>query len=129
MCLLVVAAWSCRGSPSAPSPPPSGTWGGDHIALTIGDASSHLELDCAHADIGEAFSLTRAREFNLNGVFVREHGGPVREDEPLDAHPAAFTGLVVLDRMTLTIQLIDTDDTIGPFTLIRGAPGRVVKCL
>ncbi len=122
--------WSCSGSPTAASTAlDPGTWGGTHVRLTVGAASSHLEFDCAHADIPSAFVLDDRDTFSLTGTFVREHGGPVRENETPDTHPATFRGTVVGSRMTLTIQLADTADVIGTFTLERGSEGRIVKCL
>jgi hypothetical protein len=67
--------------------------------------------------------------FSVRGTFVREHGGPILVGEPPDSHPADYVGSLTADTMVLTVQLIDTKDVIGTFTLIRGAPGRVVKCL
>ena len=31
--------------------------------------------------------------------------------------------------MTMTVQLTDTQMVLGTFTLMRGSPGRVLKCL
>jgi hypothetical protein len=115
---------ACGGSPTVPSL--EGQWGGDHVSLSVGEQSSHLELDCAHADIGGALQSVR---FTAQGTFVREHGGPVRSDEVADAHPAMFSGTVSGNSMTLTIRLTDTDESIGTFALTRGNSGRVVKCL
>jgi len=121
---------SCSGSPvSASNALAPGVWGGAHVRLTVGAASSHLEFDCAHADIPGAFVLDDRDMFSLTGTFVREHGGPVGENETADRHPAAFRGTAAGSRMTLTIQLTDTNDVAGTFTLERGSEGRVVKCL
>jgi len=68
-------------------------------------------------------------QFNATGVFVREHGGPVRLDEASDSHPANYAGTVTANAMVLTVRLSDLAETIGTFTLTMGAPGRVVKCL
>jgi hypothetical protein len=104
----------------------AGQWGGDHVSLTISDQGSHVELDCAHGD----FPATLAAEpFNLTGTFVVEHGGPIRSDEKPDSHQAVFAGTVAGDRMTLTIRLSDTGETVGTFALTRGSAGRVMKCL
>jgi hypothetical protein len=125
----VASIVACSRGPAAPSPPLTGTWGGDHVSLTIAAAGEHLEFDCAHGDIPGPFALDGRSAFNAAGTFVREHGGPIRVDEVLDARPALYTGSVTADAMILTVQLIDTREQIGTFTLIRGAPGRVVKCL
>ena len=96
--------------------------------MTIAD-STHLEFDCAHGDITAPIAIDSGGRFNVIGTFTREHGGPVRVEEPLDTHPAGFSGLVSDDRMTLAIRLTDSGEAIGTFTLKRGTLGRVVKCL
>jgi hypothetical protein len=106
-----------------------GVWGGDHIAMTITESSVHVELDCAHGDVPGSITIDARGQFTVAGTFVREHGGPIRVDEPLDSHPAMYTGSVSSNAMTLTIQQTDTNQTIGTFALMRGTQGRVVKCL
>jgi hypothetical protein len=127
--LGAVVSWACSGSPAGPSPALTGMWGGDHIALTVADTGSHVELDCAHGDIPGALTVNARNEFNVSGTFGREHGGPIRVGEVPDSHPAVYAGFVTVTTMTLTVRLTDTNEMIGTFTLSRGAPGRVVKCL
>jgi hypothetical protein len=88
-----------------------------------------VEFDCAHGDIPGALTLNARNEFNVTGTFVREHGGPIRVGEVPDSHPAVYAGLVTATTMTLTVRLTDTNEMIGTFTLSRGTPGRVVRCL
>ena len=130
ICLLGTAAVigsACAGSPAAPSVL-DGIWGGDHVTMSIAGAT-HVELDCAHGDIPAPLAIDDQRQFNTTGTFVREHGGPIRDGEVPDTHPARYSGSVTGDRMQLTIRLTDTNETIGTFSLTRGAQGRVVKCL
>jgi hypothetical protein len=124
----LVSSAACE-MPSVPSPLPAGTWGGDHISVTVAQASTHVELDCAHADIPVAIQLDQANQFAVAGAFVREHGGPIRLGEVPDSHPASFSGSVTRDTMALAIRLTDSNDSVGSFVLTRGATGRVVKCL
>lgn len=56
------------------------------------------------------------------GFHVREHGGPIREGEPIDSVPATYLGSVVGDRMTL--RAVVGTDTLGPFVLQRDATHR-----
>ena len=129
-CLLSAVLVGCGSSPTASSPMVlSGVWGGEHVTLTVDDTRSHLEFDCAHGDILSAFKPGADRTFAVSGTFVREHGGPIREDEKADVRPAMYTGSVTGQTMQLTIRTTDPDTAIGTFTLTRGAPGRVVKCL
>jgi len=107
-----------------------GVWGGDHVTLTIADGGgSHLEFDCAHGSTPGPLILDGHGSFAAPGLFVREHGGPIREGDPPDAHPATYAGTVTARRMQLTVWLTPTNDLIGTFTLTQGVTGRVVKCL
>jgi hypothetical protein len=123
--LLCVA---CGSTPIEPSPVASGIWGGDHVTFTVGNSSNHLEFDCAHGDIPGVLSVSHG-ELSASGTFVREHGGPIQLDEPLDSHPALYSGTVSGSTMQLSIRLTDSGDVIGSFSLVRGTSGRVVKCL
>jgi hypothetical protein len=132
--LLIVMAtaggWACGGAFAGPSSPvPAGVWGGDHVAMTVADAATHLELDCAHGDIPGAVTIDARGQFDVAGTFVREHGGPIRQGEVLDSHPARYSGSMMSTTMLLTIRLDDSNEPIGMFTLVRGSFGRIVKCL
>src|SRR5712691_4488183 len=126
--LAVVGASACSSSPSGPSAV-TGMWGGDHIALTVANTATHIEFDCAHGDIPINLTVNARNEFDVSGTFVREHGGPIRVGEMLDSHPAAYVGAITETTMMLTVRLTDTNEAIGAFTLSRGSPGRLVKCL
>jgi hypothetical protein len=127
--LGMVAGYSCGETTTGPSRLPPGVWGGDHISMTIGDTGTHFELDCAHGDLPAAPTLDRQGHFDVAGNYVREHGGPIRQGEIPDSHPAIFSGTVASTTMTLTIRLSDTNESIGAFTLVLGSLGRVFKCL
>ena len=125
----LVAGLACDGSSTNPSSlVPIGGWGGDHVAMTVGD-TTHLEFDCANGDIPGPLRAEARGQFAVAGTFVREHGGPIRPGEVPDSYPAIYAGSVTLTSMVLTVRLTQTNETIGTFTLIRGAAGRVVKCL
>jgi hypothetical protein len=126
--LPIAFGQACRG-PAAPSELPNGTWGGDHISMSVAQPATHVELDCAHAEIPFPIQLDAANRFEASGTFVREHGGPIRQGEVPDSHPASFSGSIAEATMTLTIRLTDSSETIGDYVLTRGATGRVFKCL
>jgi hypothetical protein len=128
---ILLAACFCVACGSTPTDPTSvdkGLWGGDHVAMTVGATSTHLEFDCAHGDIPGVLSVTNG-DLAANGTFVREHGGPIRVDDQLDQHPALYSGQVSSGRMKLSIRLTDSGEVVGSFDLIQGMAGRVVKCL
>jgi hypothetical protein len=125
----VLAGWACRESPAGPSPALTGVWGGDHIALTVAGTGSHIEFDCAHGDIPGSIAVDTQNTFDVQGTYVREHGGPIRVGEVPDSHPAAYVGSVTATTMALTVRLTDTNEVIGTFALSQGTTGRVLKCL
>jgi hypothetical protein len=128
MVVIVLLCVACDRAPTGPSSVEPGVWGGDHVTLTVGDAGNHLEFDCAHGDIPGVLSANHG-EIKATGTYVREHGGPIRVDEAVDAHPALYSGSLSTGTMQLTIRLTDSGEVIGSFTLVRGGTGRVVKCL
>jgi len=106
-----------------------GSWGGDHVVLTITNEGGALEYDCAAGTIDEPFVVDAGGRFDLRGTHVRGHGGPIRVGEEPDRHPARYTGRIDGNRMTLTVMMTDLDQSVGTFTLIFGASPRIVKCL
>ena len=123
---LVGAAGSCGSSPTGPVP--LGGWGGQHIGLVVTDSGAKIEYDCAHGTIDQAL-VTADGVFTALGTHYREHGGPVREGEPTDSHPARYDGRTDGKSMTLDVTLTDTGEKLGTFKLEHGASPTVFKCL
>jgi hypothetical protein len=125
----IVAALQCTAIGSSPAEGTLvlGRWGGVHVALTLTDSGGTIEYDCAHGGLGTPVRLDRAGRFDVAGVHVREHGGPVRVGEVPDSLPARYAGDVTGDRMTLRV-FVGTD-TLGRFELRRGAEPQLFKCL
>ncbi len=107
---------------------PEGNWGGAHVSLAVTAAAATVEFDCAHGKTNGPLVLDRDGRFGVAGVFMRE-GGPVRDGEPPDAHPAFYEGSTDGRTLSLTVTLTDQGQTLGPFEAVRGAPPRVLKCL
>ncbi len=106
-----------------------GEWGGEHISLTLSLTGGTVEYDCAHGTIAEAIVPGNDGNFSTSGVHVLEHGGPIREDEIPDEHPAVYSGWTNGNRMTLTVTLTDTGAVLGPYELRLGEQPRLFKCL
>ncbi|MFN0148896.1 MAG: hypothetical protein ACKVT1_20520 [Dehalococcoidia bacterium] len=108
----------------------TGVWGGPGIRLTIeaGDIA-RLEFDCAYGEVRGARPIAADGSFAWDGIYVRERGGPVEAGVPEDSHPAAYSGTVTGAGMRLTIRLTDEGTTLGPYTLVDGSTGRILKCL
>src|SRR5688500_4368763 len=126
---IAAAAAGCTLPGPSPSDgvPVTGAWGAAHAALTLTDAGGSIEYDCAHGARGSPLRPDAAGRFTVDGVHVREHGGPVRMGEVPDSLPARYVGRVSGDRMTLRVLV--GADTLGPFELRRGAEPRLFRCL
>jgi len=108
----------------------AGPWGGEHAELALDAAGAGtLQYDCAHGTIVPPITLGRNGALKATGTHVREHGGPVRVGEVEDSHPARYDGAVYGDRITFTVTLSDDGSVIGPFTVHRGEPARLFRCL
>ncbi|MBE0593909.1 MAG: hypothetical protein IH616_16070 [Gemmatimonadales bacterium] len=123
----ILMGTACAESPAAPLL--SGEWGGDHIGLVVSATGANLEYDCAYGTIDSPIDLHRSGSFVASGTHTFEHGGPIREGELPDIHPAEYRGWVIGSTMTLTVTLTDTTRTVGTFTLRRGGNPLVFKCV
>lgn len=132
------AATGRRPRPSprvvAPRPPsqtavPLGIWGGEHVGLLLTEREGSLEYDCAHGKIDQAFVADGVGRFDLRGTHTREHGGPIRDDEEADTHPARYSGTTDGSTMLLTVTLSDSGEHVGTFKLTHGRAGRILRCL
>ena len=126
---LMVATIACSNPTGPGNPLPTGTWGGEHVALEITAEGGRIEYDCAHGDLSEPLVVDRSGRFDVTGTHTPKHGGPVREDEKLVSRPARYVGRVDGGLMTLTVTVTDTAETLGTFALTRGVAGRLLKCL
>lgn len=129
LCFMPLVFTGCGGVSRPSGLVPQGTWGGNHVALVLDAAHGTLEFDCAHGTMQAPIPVDREGAFNVTGIFVREHGGPIRDGEPADQHPAVYSGTTDGKRMTLTAALSDESQQIGPFELVLGGPPHVLKCL
>lgn len=106
-----------------------GLWGGEHISMQVTKQRTTVEYDCAHGTIEQRIALDRRGRFDVPGIQVTEHGGPVRRDEQLAGYPVRFAGQVNGKRMTLRVTNSATKTLIGDFTLVYGAEPKLRKCM
>ena len=107
-----------------------GTWGGEHVEVTFDSAGvGTVQYDCAHGRIASPITVGADGALRASGEHVREHGGPVHEDEVPDTHPALYAGEVHGDRFTFTVTLTDSTTVLGPFTVYRGESSQLFRCL
>ena len=126
---LFVVLYAGICNPVASTSDVTGPWGGEHIALLVKDTGSTIEYDCATGSIAGAIHPGNDGRFENTGIHIRGHGGPVRQDEIPDAHPASYSGRVQGNTMTLTVRETDSGAEVGTFKLERGVAARVFKCL
>jgi len=124
---VVLATAGCEDGFGAPAL--LGEWGGEHIALSVSLTGATVEYDCAHGSIDGTIVPDWRGVIDLPGIHVFDHGGPVQDGEIEDAHPARYRVWIDGDRMTLTVTLTDTGQSLGTFELRQGEQGRLVKCL
>jgi hypothetical protein len=126
---LALTAAACRMPMADDGRIATGTWGGDHIRLDVASSGATTEYDCAHGTIDEPIVVDNNGRFSVSGTHTAEHGGPVRNDDPQDRHPARYDGRVVGDTMELTVTVADTGQRVGQFMLFLNHSARLVKCL
>lgn len=105
-----------------------GSWGGQHIQMSVTNGSANIEYDCANGTITGPLKIDSRGRFELRGVHNVEHGGPVRDEENRKGEPAKYTGWTDGKKMTLTVTLMNSKTEIGTFELTRGSEGRIFKC-
>lgn len=115
------------GGPSSSGEIILGSWGGAHVDLSLTADSGTISYDCAHGTLNSPVRSDRTGRFDVAGLHVREHGGPVRMAEVPDVVPARYLGQIDGDRMELRVFM--AADTLGPFTLKRGAAPQLTRCL
>lgn len=108
---------------------PTGSWGGNHVALEVSANGASIEFDCAHGAINESFTVDNNGRFDLRGTYEIERPGPQRIGRSPNSNAVRYTGSVNGTTMTLTITLIDRNEVVGTFTLTHGRAPRIVKCL
>jgi hypothetical protein len=114
----------CHGSPVAV---PTGDWGGRSARLSVQSDGADFETDCAHGRASQALTLDDNGRFDVAGVYVLEHGGPVRPNEPEDSRPARYRGSLAGATLTLEVQP-EGGELLGPYTLGLGERPRLLKC-
>lgn len=127
LCLVILCGCTVGGGLPSGSASLDGTWGGIHAGLTLASEGGAINYDCAHGTLETPVRPDQEGRFEASGVHVREHGGPVRVGETLDSEPARYIGQVTGDHMVLRVLV--GSDTLGPFTLERGAAPRLFRCL
>jgi hypothetical protein len=113
---------------AAPRKAALGAWGGEHVRLEVTRHGARLEFDCAHGSTDKPIALDGEGRFDVKGVFVREHHGPIRVGREPKSQPASYSGKVQGKNMTLWVTLTDSNEPVGTYSLTHGQEARVRKC-
>jgi hypothetical protein len=108
--------------------PEYGQFGGPQIGIVLEGGSGKAEFDCASGTIDEPIFHAKEGVFSVKGTYRTGQSGPIKVGQIFRSQPATYGGSLVKDDMTLTVTLED-GDVLGPFTLRRGAPPQLSRCL
>ncbi|MBF6614472.1 MAG: hypothetical protein IVW55_15255 [Chloroflexi bacterium] len=107
---------------------PAGTWGGEHIALTVTDKGATVEYDCAHGTISQPIMLDSNGQFDVVGTHVYESGVAGGQDQV--THPARFTGTLNQGVLALHVTVTDQpNQPAGNYKLTLGKQPSLFKCM
>jgi hypothetical protein len=105
-----------------------GSWGGDHVGLTITDDAVTIDFDCAVGSIEGPFVTDPAGRFDLVGSWW--FTPPVIFQEWLpEKRPARYWGVVDDGIMTLIVVRLDDNQPLGTFTLAVDQTPRLLRCV
>jgi hypothetical protein len=106
----------------------SGQWGGPHIGLVLEGGLGTVEYDCAAGTIDTPVIPAPDGGFTATGTHRAGQSGPIKVGQIFTRVPATYAGKIVKDHITLGVVLED-GTTLGPFSLDRGAPPQLTRCL
>ncbi len=107
----------------------TGSWGGARVGLVLDPSGGRLEYDCATGAIEQPLRLDGEGRFSATGYHVAGAGGPERDGHVPPRSPAAYSGRVEGDAMTLLIRIPALGLEIGPLSLRRDEPPMLMRCL
>jgi hypothetical protein len=102
-----------------------GKWSGNHVNLIVSTTGFELEFDCATGSAKGPATLDRSGKFKLFGNYVIQSGSP---SAPRESRPAAYSGSVKGESMTLEVSFTDTNQSVGTYQLGVGPHQRLNKC-
>jgi hypothetical protein len=114
------------GDPTS-SRPIQGQWGGLDASLVLSEEIGTLAYPCGAGTIDSGWTLSR--QGHLQGAGLHFFGGGPVPATGHPPHPAQYSGHLQGNTLTLTVRLLDSPDTLGPFVMRRGGPIVSELCL
>jgi len=113
--------------PDKPKSVAQGTWGGEHVEMTVDANGAAFEFDCANASVTEPLALDKNGRFAAKGAYRRESGA-ARADGGGAATPADFTGTVDGKKMKLQMKIEGIPEP-QVFELELDGKAQLTKCM
>lgn len=122
---MATALAGCAAMPQKPVHL-TGPWGGPGIEMLVEGGITSVAFDCASGTMDSA--LPASGPFSVEGTYRPGQSGPVRVGQVFTSKRATYLGTITDDQMTLAVRVED-GTPVGPFTLTRGTPGQLNRCL
>jgi hypothetical protein len=107
---------------------PPGSWGGSQVSLQVTASGATLAFSCAHGIIDKPLTLDSSGHFDAAGMYVRETGVALTQDNTQQAEPARYTGSTDGTTMNLAVTLAG-NQRVGLYALTLDKPAKIVKCM
>lgn len=112
--LAILSASACQESITGPKVGRvrSGTWGSDEAGLSVSVDGATAQFNCGSGRIGQPLLVDSRGRFDVPGIYFVTAG-------PGNGNPrqARFTGRANDNTLELSVQLLDTGQVLGPFSL------------
>ncbi|MBC7841852.1 MAG: hypothetical protein H7099_06055 [Gemmatimonadaceae bacterium] len=112
-------------SPLAPDA--NGQWGSSQADLVLTRTGGTLTLQCGSGTIDSTWQLSAAGDFTGTGMTFGG-GGP----DPIGGRvpqPSRYTGHIAGSTFILSVVVIQSNATLGPYRMRRGGPAAGPVCL
>ena len=128
--LVVVIFYQCDlQAAGSGDPVPTGVWGGTGIQMTVNADNARIDYGCDFGTIDQRLSVDNAGNFHAKGTHSFGRGGPRQSGETgPKPREARFVGNLKGNTLQVTVELVDLDRKLGPFTLKLGANPILDRC-
>jgi hypothetical protein len=116
----------CTNASAHPKALPTGTWGGDHIIMTVNAQGADIDFDCAVGSIGEPVTLDANGRFTLRGIYKAESPAPVSASGGA-GNEAVYSGTLKGESLHLEISVVGRSQHLS-FDLKYNQSGNITKC-
>jgi hypothetical protein len=113
-------------------PLPPGVWGSAEASLSVGRTGATLQIlsgnfptGGCYGKYGNIIQHVPGGRFSLPGTFTQLTGVYPGKFQ----YPAAYTGILLGDTLSLTVNVPGLNETFGPYVLVRGVTSSWTPCL